>query len=694
MNFNLNLHFKQFSKNLFYDQKSYADLSADIQKCSLALNNFPPDSPVALQLKSPYWAMVALLSCFLNNKLAILISHLETDVMLEKLKTQIHFDFVIKDSFFDQLSSHQNDFLPEINSRNASVVVFSSGTTSTPKGVCLSFQNLYYSALGFSEFFKQQANETSLINLPHHHVGGMMILWRAFFSGGRIVTDFWAPLDFISLVPLQLKRMLEDQAKLAHLKKIRVILIGGAALTPQLSKMAATRGLVLYETYGMSESASLITINGEVLPYRQLKLDDAGFFNVKGETMAHGYFINQSFIPFKHEWFKTNDIGKIAVDGKFQFVERADLVFISGGENINPLLVEEVVKQHPEISDAYLMPISDETWGEIGVLIYEPANPSSFSATELNEQLKIHLKSTLHPYLIPKFFFSTTLKFEGQLKPKRSELKALAEELYLKSIFSYHFLNNIDPLAPVLVLFHGFMGDKEDLLEVTQALRSRYCLLSIDLPGHGSTAIENFHGLDDLLQKLAKFIKLFSDTPSYYGYSMGGRVALQLALTHLAPVQLLLESAGIGASDDVEKKKRLLSDQLLLEGIEQTQVKDFLKKWYSNPFFKNYSAHKNFSKDCEKKSLHDVVQWKKSQNFLSLGAFPLYGEVMAGIKKSHFPIIYLYGEEDQKYKSMALALASAELPMLQTIEVMGAGHNPHKTHPSEITVILTDKLKY
>ena len=363
MNFDLNFHFKKYNNNIFFEQKNYAELRADIIASSIIIKKMSIDSVVGLKIESPYLMVVALWALRLNHLLAVLISSHETDSAILLFKKQIHFDFIIEDFHFNHLIHQENNQLLDIDLTKASLVIFSSGTTAAPKGVVLSFNNLYYSAIGFSQYFKQQENDSSIINLPHHHVGGLMILWRAFFSGGKIVTDFKNPIDFLSLVPTQLKRMLEDKIQQELLKKIRVILIGGAPLSPSLREKALAFGLSLYETYGMTETASLVMVNGEVLPYRQIRLDELGFFNVAGKTLGLGYFQNQLFVPFVEDWLKTNDLGKITSDGHFLFEKRADLIFMCGGQNINPLEIEEVVKNHPNTSDACLVSIPNEEWG-------------------------------------------------------------------------------------------------------------------------------------------------------------------------------------------------------------------------------------------------------------------------------------------------------------------------------------------
>ncbi|MGZ3809677.1 MAG: alpha/beta fold hydrolase, partial [Bacteriovorax sp.] len=504
------------------------------------------------------------------------------------------------------------------------------------------------------------------------------LLWRAFFSGGSVTTDPEALVDFISLVPLQLKRWLSDEKKCAFLRHCRVILIGGAPLTPALRMEAQKHGLRLYETYGMSETASLLMVNGEVLPYREVTLDERGHFLVKGRTLSKGHFLKNIFIPHSGEWFKTNDLGRRDKTGRFTFIERADLVFISGGENINPLMIEEIVKENGAIKDAYLVPLKDEKWGEMGLLLYENIE----GANQTGRELMAHLKKRLHPYQVPKYVFECKLSFEGQLKAKRSELKQMARELFLKSLFSHDFYpkNN----APVMVFFHGFLGDKEDLKEIAKSLGEHYSLLFVDLPGHGKTKIEHFHSTEDIFYQLASFVRLFDSAPLFYGYSMGGRIALQLSLKYLTPQFLILESAGLGLQSIDEQTRRKQADLELFNGFKDSA--EFLKHWYQNPLFDVFRNAKNFKTECKRKSHHEMSEWKTSQLYLSQGCFPLKEENSKSLKEASFPLLYIYGSEDKLY-------AQNSKEMKESAAVQGAGHNPHKTHPAEIKEILIKKLK-
>ncbi len=671
--FDLNQHFKTVSQNLFFNEKTYADLLKDVA----AFSQIPfIETHIALQLNSTYYLMVALLGLINQKKTAILISPLETNSSLERLKEQIDFKTIINDQYFDSLNISIIPFsFSPLSPDEEAVIVFSSGTTNTSKGVVLSFNNLYFSALGFIEFFKQKETETTLMNLPHNHVGGLMSLWRCFFSGGRLVTEDSIHFDFISLVPLQLKRWIENPTKLDYLKSCRVILIGGAPLFIELKQSAQLAGLNLFETYGMSESTSLVTINGEILPYREVTLDADGFFLIKGKILSLGYYQNQNFKAHGPDWFKTNDQGIKLSNGLYCFKNRADLIFISGGENINPLMVEEIARKHPAITDAYLLSITDEKWGELGIMLYQGNNISS-------NELKEYLKTQLHPHLVPKFFFQTLLNFEGQLKPRRSQLKILAHELYLKSIFSFDYEKKEN--SETIVFFHGFLGDKEDFKKIAQNITGDFSFLFISLPGHGETKIENFYSLLDIFKKLEFFIRLFVNTPHFYGYSMGGRIALQLAFHYIVPKSLILESTGLGLKSTEEKKERYSQDLNLFSS--HTIASTFLKQWYQNSLFDIYRRHESFNREIQKKSLHPLLQWRESQKYLSQGFFPLINENIKLLKKCTFPIFYIYGSEDKKYQEFARYFqASTVIP--------GAGHNPNKTHPLEIAKIASKKLK-
>lgn len=670
----LNNHLSKRQKHLFFDEWTYSDL---LKKASLFFPLLKDENEfVALKMQSPFLSFAAQLAVMASGKKAVLISSLETESGIEQLRKQTPFEKVFTDHSFIEGSSKTISF-PQFSEKQIVTVVFSSGSSGTPKGIALSFGNIFYSVKGFEEFFHQTSDEVSLMNLPHHHVGGLMTLWRAFLTGGSLISKPSKNYHYLSVVPLQLARALENEELLDQYKACKVVLVGGAKLSTELREKARQRGLELYETYGMSETTSVVCINGEVLPYREIKLDTEGSIYIKGKTLSPGEYRQGQFYSRALDaegWFKTQDVG-IQKNHHIIFSHRSDLIFISGGENINPLQIEDVLREHPQIKDAYVLPVEDERWGQMGIVLYD----SDFSLDE--KDLKNFLKLKLHPHHIPKKFFKAKLQLEGRLKPKRSDLQKDATASYLHSIFSHHYIQHEN--APLIVFLHGFTGSKEDFFSLGKSLRNQYSQLYIDLPGHGETKADEFFSTTDVLKKLAAFIRLFSPKPIYYGYSMGGRVALQLALNYLAPEKLILESAGPGLKSIEEAKERQQKDLSLFDSFATT--KDFLLHWYANDLFGNYRTSPDFNTDIEKKSLHDLAEWKKSQATLSQGSFPLLAENSTRIKKASFPIYYLYGSKDLKYQAYNDIYPHA-------VEIEGAFHNIHKGHLPEITAFLNSIL--
>jgi O-succinylbenzoic acid--CoA ligase len=682
MNFDFANHFENYKDKKFFDQYSYTDLKK-LSEHFVFLFSKNSEKFIGLQFHSSYKLMAAMIAAMHTNKIGVLISTLETKASIDILKSQVDISTIFTDRDADLNTVEEKNIslrTPDFNDQ--SLVVFSSGSTKAPKGIALTFGNIFYSAKGFEEFFKQTDEDVSLMNLPHHHVGGLMTLWRTFFTGGKLSTNPSEKFDFVSVVPLQLSRDIKNVEKRQLLKSCRVILVGGAKFTEELKNETTALQLKVYETYGMSETTSLVCINGNVLPYRNVHLSSDGFFLVKGKTLTPGIYINQTFQPLileKDGFYKTNDVGFLSASGTFQFSHRADLIFVSGGENINPLPIEETARQYPGIKEAYVVSLPDEKWEEMGVLIYEA---DAGFRVDTNE-VKTFLKSKLHPHHVPKKFYEMTLSQAGQLKPKRSELKKRAEELYLKEIFSFSYIEN-NTSSELLVILHGFTGEKSDFNFLCDEFRQTHSILTIDLPGHGQTKAGDFFSTTDVLKKLSSFIKLFGEAPLLYGYSMGGRVALQLALNYLKPKKLILESAGPGLESIEECSVRQIKDVSQFDVFHSSE--EFLVSWYQNKLFKKYSEGDSFQSDIKNKSTHDLSEWKNSQLILSQGLFPLQSVTLKALSEKSFPVYFLYGSEDTKYKNYG--------PLYpESFEILGASHNPHKTHPSEITQILKTILK-
>ncbi len=252
-------------------------------------------------------------------------------------------------------------------------IVFTSGTTGTPKGAQISFGNLYASALASAERLGAQPEDRWLCPLPFYHVGGLSILFRSAIYGSAVVLPDDASTDaimkalhdsqatIVSLVPTQLYRMLEAGFKPPS--SLRLILLGGAAAAPELVQRCLKRDLPIALTYGLTECASQVATAapdqvrakpgtaGKPLSSTSVSIVDEqggllppgeyGEIVVSGATVMRGYLGHSPTDGVFH----TGDIGYLDADGDLWVVQRRSDLIVSGGENVYPSEVETVLRQ-------------------------------------------------------------------------------------------------------------------------------------------------------------------------------------------------------------------------------------------------------------------------------------------------------------------------------------------------------------
>ncbi|MBI2810836.1 MAG: AMP-binding protein [Candidatus Melainabacteria bacterium] len=292
--------------------------------------------------------------------------------------------------------------------------LFTSGSSGTPKIACHTFANHYYSARGALSSLKLNSNSRWQLSLPLFHVGGIGILFRCFLSRAAIVLDSALAPTHISLVPTQLYRQKDS------LPKLDCILLGGAPIPSSL--LQETKHLPVMTTYGMTEMGSLITLDGIVLPYREVKIVSNEIW-VKGKTLFQGYWDAATESVGKIEgWFPTKDLGRFDPEGNLEIIGRKDRQFISGGENIQPEEIEKALLQIPGILQATVLPISDPEYGMRPVAFIEDTT-SRHTLHSLREALRPLLPGFKHPARILPY-----PQQEG-MKPSLAALKHILKSL-------------------------------------------------------------------------------------------------------------------------------------------------------------------------------------------------------------------------------------------------------------------------
>jgi O-succinylbenzoic acid--CoA ligase len=212
-----------------------------------------------------------------------------------------------------------------------------SGTTGAPKRISVSKQAMVDSALATGDFFDLQPGNKALQCLPVKYVAGKMMLVRAMILG--LDLEFVAPsshplennefnFDFVAMVPLQ------AQNSLAELKKIKKLIVGGAAVSKTLEKQLMKLSTEVYETYGMTETISHIAARklGKkafiVLPNITISYDDRNCLVIHAPRITS-------------EVILTNDIVELVNENQFVFLGRIDNIINSGGIKLIPEQIEE-----------------------------------------------------------------------------------------------------------------------------------------------------------------------------------------------------------------------------------------------------------------------------------------------------------------------------------------------------------------
>ncbi|HUL52242.1 MAG TPA: AMP-binding protein [Opitutaceae bacterium] len=290
--------------------------------------------------------------------------------------------------------------------------------------------------------------EVSRINavgvLPLHHVSGLMAWMRCALTGGRYVRWAWEDLEvgrwpdtgpgdwFLSLVPTQLQRLLDQPTAAECLRRFRAVLVGGGPVWSDLLDRAAAARLPLAPGYGMTETAAMVSALrpeeflagrrgcGSALPHARVELGTDGGIALVADSLFRGYY------PHWREpgpW-QTEDLGRWDEHGGLHVLGRRDAVIITGGEKVEPGEVEAALRATGEFADVAVIGLPDATWGEAVVACY----PAGAKEPDLRAVGR-HVVAELAPHKRPKHYLCLAVwPRSEQGKVNRRELTAQAQE--------------------------------------------------------------------------------------------------------------------------------------------------------------------------------------------------------------------------------------------------------------------------
>jgi O-succinylbenzoic acid--CoA ligase len=415
---------------------TYSQWLAEVQNIASRIDaHLPRDGlPIVLPAASTYETLTTFWAALMTRHPAALLSpHLPAEGMRSARDSLIrYYTMQDKKEFRDHSQSDM-----DITEDAPATFIWTSGSAGQPKIVVHTWRQLAASAAAMNTHLRATASDSWLWSLPFFHVSGLGIALRAALAGGTLlIPSSEMSLEekflghqprFASLVAAQLDRLLEVAPE--TLGTCRAILCGGGAFPPALRARAAHLPLVM--SYGLTETGAAVTAthpgdssnSGKALPHARIRIAANGTIEIQADSLMLGYFecdmVSKSLTA--DGWFRTTDLGHLDNKGNLSVTGRSDTIFISGGENIDPIEIETHLKALPHITDAVVIGIPHPLFGMRPVAFVQTPNLEE-------EALATALKKRLPKFKIPDAFLPMPPLEAGQLKPSRAVLAGLVPQ--------------------------------------------------------------------------------------------------------------------------------------------------------------------------------------------------------------------------------------------------------------------------
>jgi fatty-acyl-CoA synthase len=340
-------------------------------------------------------------------------------------------------SYEDLVAAHKPAPLDEpVELDDPCLIMYTSGTTGRPKGAVLTHGNLTWNAVNVLVDVDVRADEVALVSAPLFHAAGLgMLTLPVLLKGGTcVLVESFDPAGTLELigrhrvtfmfgVPTMFQQVARSEGFAGvDLSSVRTLMCGGSPVPPALIETYAARGLMFLQGYGLTEAApGVLFLDAE---HATAKLGSAGvpqfFTDVRivddqladtapdqvGEILVHGPNVFDGYWErpdatagaFTDGWLHTGDAARTDDDGYAYVVDRLKDMIISGGENIYPAEVENVLSGLPGVQDCAVIGVPDATWGEVGRALVV-ARPG---AAPTEKELLAGLRERLAKYKVPK----------------------------------------------------------------------------------------------------------------------------------------------------------------------------------------------------------------------------------------------------------------------------------------------------
>jgi fatty-acyl-CoA synthase len=353
-----------------------------------------------------------------------------------------------------------SNYLPSPDDDDGLLLVYTSGTTGTPKGALLTHANCFWTNLSFDRVAGVGSEDTVLQLLPQFHVGGwnvqpLLAWWKgatvvlepafeperalALIAEKRVTTMMGVPATYLFLSQ-------EPGFATADLRSLRRAVVGGAPMPEALLERWHARGVEIVQGYGLTEAAPNVLclppedaarkrgFAGKPYPHVDVALRDPesgrildgaaeGELLVRGPNVFAGYWRNPEATEAAvvDGWLVTGDVAARDEDGYYRIAGRTKDMVTSGGENVYPAEIENVLHEHTAVAEAAVVGVPDDRWGEVCLAFVV------LRSDALEEDILEHCRGRLARYKVPKGVrFVESLPRNALDKVVKSELLELA----------------------------------------------------------------------------------------------------------------------------------------------------------------------------------------------------------------------------------------------------------------------------
>ncbi|MBN1180519.1 MAG: long-chain fatty acid--CoA ligase [Anaerolineae bacterium] len=300
--------------------------------------------------------------------------------------------------------SPQGAPMPRLTYDDTWAIIYTSGTTGRPKGAQVTYGNFFYNAVGMGQAIDLHSADVNLNVLPTFHIGGLgLYAGPTFHAGGTVVVmrDFdpgallglietWRVTVLLLVPSIYLVLAQSPELDRYDLSSVRSWASGGSALPPALVHQFAEKGIIIQQGFGMTETGPTVFLIskedavrkagsvGKPVLHTDVTIQDqernvlgpneVGELCIRGGNVTTGYWNRPEATAeaLVDGWLHSGDAAKFDDEGFYTIVDRWKDMFISGGENVYPAEVENVIYDHPAVAEVAVIGVPHPTWQEVG----------------------------------------------------------------------------------------------------------------------------------------------------------------------------------------------------------------------------------------------------------------------------------------------------------------------------------------